>query len=416
MMEHAQAFRHNRARLVRVRDGAERRPRRDRKEQQPAEPDDERQPDKSTQHAFHAHTEYSDSLFPFRWPGARPLRFANPPSHGRLAAMSKRLSVFVLATATYFFATAAAQTLLVADQTDHTVSLIDPAQGREVAAIAEHVPGQWGHEIAATTDGRTAFLPIYGNSGVGKPGIDGDKMLVIDLASRKITGAVNFGHSVRPHLPVLDPAHNLLYVTTELDQAITVIDPHTLKIVGKVPTGQKESHMLAISHDGRLGYTANVGPGTVSVLDLTGRKTVAVIPVARKVQRIAISRDDKWVFTSDVVEPRLAVIETATNKLKTWVPLPANGYGAAATRDGRWLLVAIPIANEVAVVDLQSMKVVREVPVAASPQEVLIQPDGRIAWVSCMGAGQVAAIDLTQWKVAKLIDAGKGDDGLAWAQ
>jgi DNA-binding beta-propeller fold protein YncE len=110
------------------------------------------------------------------------------------------------------------------------------------------------------------------------------------------------------------------------------------------------------------------------------------------------------------------VIDTATNKLKTWVPLPANGYGAAATRDGRWLLVAIPIANEVAVVDLQSMKVVREVPVAASPQEVLIQPDGRIAWVSCMGAGQVAAIDLTQWKVAKLIDAGKGDDGLAWAQ
>ena len=185
-----------------------------------------------------------------------------------------------------------------------------PPQGREVATIAENIPGQWGHEITATTDGRTAFLPIYGNSGVGKPGIDGDKMLVIDVASRKITGTVDFGHAVRPHLPVLDPVHGLLYVTTELDNAITVIDPHTLKIVGKVPTGQKESHMLAISHDGRFGYTANVGPGTVSVLDLTGRKTVAVIPVATKVQRIAISRDDKWVFTSDVVEPRLAVIDT----------------------------------------------------------------------------------------------------------
>ncbi len=33
-----------------------------------------------------------------------------------------------------------------------------------------------------------------------------------------------------------------------------------------------------------------------------------------------------------------------------------------------------------------------------------------------MGAGKVAAIDLAQWKVAKLIDAGKGDDGLGWAQ
>jgi len=28
----------------------------------------------------------------------------------------------------------------------------------------------------------------------------------------------------------------------------------------------------------------------------------------------------------------------------------------------------------------------------------------------------VAAIDLSEWKVDKLIDAGKGDDGLGWAQ
>ena len=328
--------------------------------------------------------------------------------------MSKPFSVFVLIVVTYFCGSAAAQTLLVANQRDQTVSLIDPTQGREVATIAETIPGEWGHEI--TADGHTAFLPIYGNSGVGRPGADGSKMLVIDIASHKITGTVDFGHPVRPHLPVLDAEHNLLYVTTELDSAITIVDPHTLKILGKVPTGQKESHMLAISHDGRFGYTANVGPGTVSVLDLVGRRTLAVIPVATKVQRIAISRDDKWVFTSDVVEPRLAVIDTATKKLKTWVPLPANGYGAAATRDGRWLLVAIPFGNEVAVVDLRSMKVTREIPVAASPQEVLIQPDGRVAYVSCMGAGKVAAIDLAQWKVTKLIDAGKGDDGLGWAQ
>ncbi len=213
--------------------------------------------------------------------------------------MSKRLLVFVLIAVTCCGAIASAQILLVADQRVATVTLIDPAAGKTLATVAETIPGQWGHEITATSDGRTAFLPIYGNSGVGKPGIDGDKMLVIDVPSRKITGTVDFGHAVRPHLPVLDPVHGLLYVTTELDSAMTVIDPRTLKIVGKVPTGQKESHMLAISHDGRFGYTANVGPGTVSVLDLTERKTVAVIPIAGEVQRIAISRDDKWVFTSD---------------------------------------------------------------------------------------------------------------------
>jgi YVTN family beta-propeller protein len=51
----------------------------------------------------------------------------------------------------------------------------------------------------------------------------------------------------------------MLYVTTELDHSITIIDPKTLKIVGSIPTGQPESHMFAISHDGLRGYTANVG-------------------------------------------------------------------------------------------------------------------------------------------------------------
>ena len=54
----------------------------------------------------------------------------------------------------------------------------------------------------------------------------------------------------------------------------------------------------ALSHDGKRGYTANVGPGTVSVLDMAGRKTLAVIPVSGEVQRISISADDKLVFTS----------------------------------------------------------------------------------------------------------------------
>jgi DNA-binding beta-propeller fold protein YncE len=310
---------------------------------------------------------------------------------------------------------AGAQNLLVANQGDRTVSVIDPATGKQAATIAEDVPGQWGHEIAASADGRKAFLPIYGNSGVGKPGIDGSKLLVIDVPMAQVTGVIDFGHGVRPHLPVLDPVHGLLYVTTELDDAVTVIDPVALRIVGKVPTGQHQSHMLALSHDGRFGYTANVGPGTVSVLDMVEKKTLAVIPVAREIQRIAISRDDRLVFTSDVAQPRLAAIDTTARNVKTWVDLPGMGYGAAATPDGRWLLVAIPSKDLIAVVDLEKLQLARTVFVAKSPQEILIRPDGQIAYVSCMGSGQVAAVDLTRWKMVSAINAGKGADGLGWA-
>jgi YVTN family beta-propeller protein len=308
-----------------------------------------------------------------------------------------------------------AQTLLVVNQGDSDVSLIDPVSGREVATVAEKTVGVHGHEIAVSADGRTAFVPIYGSSGVGIPGIDGHEMLVIDLPTRAIVGDIDFGHGVRPHCAVLDAASGLLYVTTELDKTVTVIDPRTRKVVGAVPTGQEESHMLALSHDGKRGYTANVGPGTVSVLDLVGRKTVAVIPVSGNVQRISVSADDKLVFTADQTKPQLAVIDTATQRVKAWVALPGLGYGTAATPEGHWLLVAIPSTSQVAVVDLGSMQVVRRIDVEAKPQEILIRPDGKMAYVSC-AAGKVAAIDLAQWNVQKLIVAGKYADGLAWAQ
>ncbi|ADW70826.1 YncE family protein [Granulicella tundricola] len=302
-------------------------------------------------------------------------------------------------------------TLLVVNQADHNVSFLPASSG---AASAVDVGGITGHELALTPDGRTAFIPIYGNSGVGKPGTDGQTMTVVSVPSHKVIGSVDFGHPVRPHCAIFDKKRNLLYVTTELDKAITVIDPKSLKIVGTIPTGQEQSHMLTISHDGRFGYTANVGPGTVSVLDLNTRKTVKIIPISAQTQRISISADDRKVFTADQTKPQLAVIDTATNTLQSWIPLPEIAYGTAPTPDGHWLLAALRPTNQVAVIDLKTMKVTTTIDVPKTPTEILIRPDGKAAYVSC--GGKVAVIDLATWKVQSILQAGAGADGLAWAQ
>jgi DNA-binding beta-propeller fold protein YncE len=303
--------------------------------------------------------------------------------------------------------------LLVVNKGEQTLGIVSPESDGQLAAVPEG--GITGHEVAASPDGRTAYVPIYGNSGVGRPGTDGRNMVVIDIASRKVIGDVDFGHGVRPHCAVFEPKKGLLYVTTELDNSITVVDPHTLKIVGSIPTNQPESHMLAITRDGLRGYTANVGPGTVSVLDLKARKPLAVIPVAAKIQRVSLSLDDKMLFTADQTKPQLAVIDTSSNKIKAWVSLPGPGYGSASTLDGKWLIVAVPTANKVAVVDLQQMKVAHVIDVPSTPQFVLVRPDNRVAYVSCDASNQVAVISISTWKVEKLIESGKGADGLAWA-
>ena len=304
--------------------------------------------------------------------------------------------------------------LLVANQGDRDLSIIDVAADKQIATVPEE--GITGHEVAASPDGKTAYVPIYGNAGVGKPGTNGQVIDVIDVTTHKLVHKIDFGHGVRPHCPIYDKNSGMLYVTTELDKTISIVDPRTLQIVGSIPTGQEQSHMLAISRDGSRGYTANVGPGTVSVLDMKARKTLAIIPISANTQRIAISRDDRMVFTADQTKPQLAVIDTATNKLKTWIALPAVAYGTAPTLDGHWLLVTQRDTKQLVVVDLKTLKAVKTIDVPSGPTEILMNPDGKTAYVSCTHTKQIAVIDLASWTVKGTIEAGAEDDGLAWAR
>jgi YVTN family beta-propeller protein len=302
--------------------------------------------------------------------------------------------------------------LLVANKGEHTLGIIDPASGKQVAIVEES--GVTGHEVIASPDGKTAYVPIYGNSGVGRPGTDGRTMDVIDIASRKRITTIDFGKPERPHCPQFGP-DGRLYVTTELSNTITVVDPKTNTIVDRIPTDQPESHMVALTRDGKRAYTSNVHVGTVSAIDLAAKKVIKVIPVAEYAQRIALSVDDKWAFTADQKDARLAVIDTAANEVKQWIKLPSIAYGTAPTPDGKWLLVTVIGNDKLAAVDLQKMEVAHVIDVPAAPQEVVVRPDGAVAYVSCDASKKVAVIDLKEWKVAQLIDAGAAADGLAWA-
>lgn len=300
--------------------------------------------------------------------------------------------------------------LLVANQSDGTLSVIEPESGRMLAKVPN--TDVRGHEVVASPDGRLAYVPIYGDSGVGKPGTDGHIIQIIDLKTNTTVGSIDLGRPVRPHCAVFGP-DGLLYVTAELDKSIDVIDPRQQKRIASIPTGQPESHMLVMTKDGKRGYTSNVGVGTVSVVDLSARKLVTVIPVAEVAQRISISVDDRYVFTADQKQARLAVIDTSENKVTKWIALPAIAYGTAPTADGKSLLVTLPSVNQVAVVNLAEMKVAHTVNVPAHPQEVLIRPDR--AYISCNADGKVAVIDTKEWRMTKTLDSAAGADGLAWA-
>jgi len=303
-----------------------------------------------------------------------------------------------------------AQNLLVANQGDHTLLVVDPATRKAIAKVGVDING---HEVTASPDGKYAYVPIYGNSGVGKPGTDGSTVQVIDLASGRAVRIIDLGKPARPHCAKFGP-DGLLYVSAELTKSVDVIDPRTEKIVAQVPTGQMDSHMFVITPDGAHAYTANVFEGNVSVLDLHNHSLVTTIPVAGEVQRISISPDGHRVYTHDQQKPRIAVIDTAKNTISHWWDIPAVVYSSAATADGKWLIANAP-SGKLFVIDTASGKVAHSYDIPAASGETIVAPDGLHAYVSCPQAGVVVVLNLENWEMEKTIELSKGVDGLAFA-
>jgi len=300
--------------------------------------------------------------------------------------------------------------LVVANQREHTTLLVDPETRQELAKV---VVGVNGHEVAVSPDSRFAYVPIYGNSGVGRPGTDGTTIDIIDLHDRKLTATIDLGKPLRTHGAAFEP-DALHYVKAKLAKAVDVVDPATRKVIAEIPTGAIESHMIVISADGSRAYTANVAAGSVSVLDLKQRALVTVIPVATTVQRISIPPDGKRVFTHDQGTPRIAVIDTTTNKVASWIPLPATVYSSSPTADGQKLLASSP-SGKIFVIDLASAKLEESFDIPAALGELLLTPDGKFAFVSCPQAGTIEVLDVAGRKLLQPIKLTQGVDGLAWA-
>ena len=299
--------------------------------------------------------------------------------------------------------------LFVANQFDHTANLVNLSSRKAVAKIGVDVNG---HEVVVSPDHKFGYVPIYGNSGVGKPGTDGATIEVIDLKSARAVRIIDLGKPVRPHCAKFGP-DGMLYVSAELANAIYIVDPVAGKVVGEAPTGDTESHMFVITPDGKRAYTANVGPGTVSVVDLQNRKLVTVIPVAKHVQRISISPDGKFVFTHDQGAPRIAVIDTATNKLVRSIDLPASVYSSTPTPDGKFLIANAP-SGKAFVIDLSSEKVSASYPIPEAIGEVAVDAAGSYAFISCPAKGTIEVLNLRSAKLEDPIVMTPGVDGLQW--
>lgn len=308
--------------------------------------------------------------------------------------------------------------VLVANKLGKTLSIIDPVAGIEVAAVPvtglnpmedeRSVP----HEVAASPDHRTAWVPIYSDSGMGGEGTNGRSVTIVDLRERKAVGYVDFGRPMRPHTPLFGP-DGLLYVTTELEDSVAIIDTKARKVVGSISTGGMP-HFILFSRDGKLLYVIHEKKEVLTI-DVKTKQILRKIPVGEDIMRLVVTPDDRYLFTSDMTQPRVAVIDTRANQVTRWISMPSISYGLATSPDGRWLLCGLPMVGQVAVVDLSRFEVIKTFDALRTTYLLLFRPDSQQAYVSTGASRAVGIIDVEQWKVLKWIRVGMVADHLEWA-
>jgi len=145
-----------------------------------------------------------------------------------------------------------------------------------------------------------------------------------------------------------------------------------------------------------LVYVANLGSGTVSVIDAATSTVVATIPVGSDPNGIAATSDGRTVFVSNYVSDRLTRIDTTTNAVVDSIPVGAGPVGLAVSPDDTTLYVANKLSNTLSVLRVDTGAPIVTLPTGPGPNGVAVRPDGAVVYVTnsrSTSPGTVTVVD-----------------------
>lgn len=175
-----------------------------------------------------------------------------------------------------------------------------------------------------------------------------------------------------------------------------------------------------------LGYVANFGDDTVSVIDTVTNTSVATIPVGNGPSAVAVTPDGAHVYVLNAFDNTVSVIATATNTV-VGSPIPVGPSigptsnvsvlitgGIAITPSGNSVYVVNSGGNTVSVIGTASNTVVDTIPVGLEPTGIAITPDGTHVYVTNLEDNTVSVIaTTTNMVVGSPIPVGRLPFGLA---
>jgi len=214
---------------------------------------------------------------------------------------------------------------------------------------------------------------------------------------------------------------DLLVVLNKSDHEAALVDPVSLEIMAKVPTG-RGPHEAAVSPDGKRAYVSDYGmfgvfregkrqdePGnTISVVDLDRRRVVATFSLGEftRPHGLRTSRDGKllWVTCEDA--QAVLELDAASGKvLKVWKTGQEVSHMLVPTPDEKKLYVANIRSGSATVID-RAANTVKTLVTGAGAEGIDVTPDGREVWVTNRAANTVSVIATASDSIVASFESG----------
>ncbi len=311
-----------------------------------------------------------------------------------------------------------AQSLLVLAKTDNTLAIVDPKTRHVVARVPS---GPDPHEVIASSDGKFAYISNYGGGAY-------NTLTVIDLVEQKTLPPVDLGALRGPH--GLAFAAGKVWFTAEANKVVGSYDPAAKKVDWVLGTGQNQTHMIWVSDDLKRMATSNISAATMTIIDkrIGGRAPVpgrgnpqgdwdeTVVPVGRGAEGFDVSPNGKELWAANAQDGTISILDLAGKKVMQTLAADVTGANRLKfTPDGKLVFVSTLSGPDVSIFDAATHAVVKRVKVGRGAAGIQMQPDGSVVYVACTPDDYVAIIDLKSLEVTGHLDAGKQPDGMAWA-
>lgn len=170
------------------------------------------------------------------------------------------------------------------------------------------------------------------------------------------------------------------YVSSEKDDALTLIDTATLAVKGTIATCKRARHLQRLP-DGKL-MVACTDANAADIIDPATGKSVRRVPLGDEPEAFDVSPDGKTVYVSNEDEGEASFIDAASGKVLKKVKVGEEPEGVKLSADGKTLYVTSEVASLVHVIDTATAKVVKNVKVGKRPRRMAITADGKELWVT----------------------------------